>query len=358
MKVKLQKRKKNKTIPSGTLRIKTKDFKVYEKTNKGWKKSSSQFKDALRVIKLFKAHHNLKCLIDSKNPLFLKGQVSPEGRILGEKINILPDGQVLNGLYSLFSNHLTIHDQDTHDHWDVLYQNDSGSFSYVYTVEKSKQHQRKKYCVVTKFDNCYKNLRRNVLKALNNKDDQLALPLYTLLKTYMRVGNEIYYKASGHKGLTTLRKEDILIDGNKVTFDYVGKSGVPIKISYPFSKKYISRLESSLKMKKQKDLIFVKDNHPLSGCDFKKAFYNYCGEEFYPHIVRSHYATMAVKNFLNKNKKAKKEQINKFFLSIAAKLGHKRFNKKKNRWEDNFTVTINSYVKPELIEKIKKLPSD
>ena len=57
-----------KPIPRGILKIKTKDLKVYEKTSKSWKKSSVEFPEAMKVIRLFIAHNNLDVLKDKKNP--------------------------------------------------------------------------------------------------------------------------------------------------------------------------------------------------------------------------------------------------------------------------------------------------
>ena len=53
-----------KEIPVGTIRIKTKDLLPYEKTKKSWKRSKSKFPEALRIIKLFKAHKNLDILTE------------------------------------------------------------------------------------------------------------------------------------------------------------------------------------------------------------------------------------------------------------------------------------------------------
>ena len=102
------------------------------------------------------------------------------------------------------------------------------------------------------------------------------------------------------------------------------------------------------------DFVFTNNGKPLHSIDFKHAFAKYCGQEFYPHIVRSHHATKKVKQFLAKNKVINKEKADKLFMSIAHDLGHKKFNKKKQQWEEHYAVTVNSYVQPELLEKVKK----
>ncbi len=347
-------------VPIGTIRIKASTLQAYEKTAASWKKSNKTFAHLLKAVKLFKANKNFKVLIDTKSPSFLKGQLSPEGRPQGARINVLPDGTVLDKAYSLFAKHLTFHDQSSHDHWDVIYQNKGGTYAYSYTLNKKRQHQNNKYKKVWEFDKRYSLLTRNVNLALRNEKDPLAVPMYTLLKTYMRVGNEIYYRTHKHKGLTTLKKKDIAVSGNKVTFNYIAKDGVPRIITLPFPDTYIFRLKKLLQHLKQDDFVFTSNQkgnsgHPLREEHFKKAFKNYCGQEFYPHIVRSHFATTKVKEFLKGKRKIRKEEVEKLFLSIAAELGHKKFVKKEHVWKDNYTVTVNHYVQPELIEKIKEI---
>ncbi|MBI2572535.1 hypothetical protein HYV86_01635 [Candidatus Woesearchaeota archaeon] len=347
-----------KEVPVGTIRVKASTLKPYEKTNTGWKISSKQFPELLQVVKLFKAHNHLSDLIDTKNSEFLKGQLSSNGQEQGARINVLPTGEKLEKAFSLFSPHLTIHDQDSHDHWDVLYQNKGGTWSYVYTLAKRQQHRSGKYKKVDLFSKYYSLLLTNVTKSLTNKKDPMALPMYTLLKTNMRVGNEIYFKAHGHKGLTTLTKKDLLIKGNVVTFHFLAKDGVPVTLTHEFPPQYVGRLKASLATKKTEDFIFDKEGKLLHETDFKKAFISYCGHEFYPHIVRSYYATNQVKTFLATHKRTTKEQIKQLYLSIAHALGHMKFDKKNDQWQDNFTVTIHSYIQPELVQKLESLAKE
>ncbi|MBT3323639.1 hypothetical protein HN840_03045 [archaeon] len=343
------------TLP-GTLRIKTKDLQVYEKTKSSWKKSKVKFPNASQVIKLFKKSKNLKSLIDKNDPNFLKGQLSSEGKCQGARINILPNNKTLDKAYSLFANHLTIHDQKSNEHWDVLLQNPGGTYAYIYTLDKKSKAKLRKYKKVKEFDKHYPLIKRKVTLALKNKNDHLALPMYTLLNTYMRVGNEIYFKAHGHKGLTTLKKKDIKIKGKEVTFNYLAKDGVPRTIKKNFPPNYLRRLNKKLKDLKTDSFVFTGPNgHPLKDTKFKEAFKSYCGKEFYPHIVRSHHASLRAREFLKTHKTTNKKEMKEFFLSLAQDLGHKKFSKKENIWKESYTVTLNHYVDPELVEKIRAL---
>ena len=101
------------------------------------------------------------------------------------------------------------------------------------------------------------------------------------------------------------------------------------------------------------DFVFVDLNgKPLKDVAFENAFERYCGERFYPHIVRSHYATKGVEKFLERNPMASRDLSRRFCLKLADKLGHKKFSKKSWNWEDSYVVTLHHYVRPELVEKL------
>lgn len=341
---------------SSTIRIGT-NLKTYEFSNKAWKPTKKEFPNLMKVVSLFKSHNKFNELIDKKNPHFLKGQLY-KNKVQGARINILPNGEKLDKAYSIFAKDLTIHDQSSHDHWDVIYQNPNGKYAYLYTQEKKKRATKQKYKKVELFEQLYNKLQKSVINNLGNKKDNYALPIYTLLKTYMRVGNEIHFKQTGHKGLTTLKKQDVTIENNKVHFDYIAKSGVPMRIIEEFPLDYIKRLKEKIKPLKKDDFIFTNENNkPLRDTDFMKAFENYTGHSFYPHIVRSFYATKKAKDFIKLHKNATKQEVNQLFMEIAEKLGHKRFDKKNNEWKNSYTVTIHHYIQPELVEKIQKLVS-
>jgi len=353
----MSKKKEVKSIKVGTVRIKKKDLKAYEKTSMSWKRSTVDVPDALHVIDLFRAHGKFKALIDSKNPEFLKGQRSPDGMCQGARINILPDGRKLDKAYSLFAEHLTIHDETSNTHWDVIYRNPGGTYSYLYTLHKKAKFIKKKYREVEEFERRYPELMQNVHLALLDRNDNMAVPMFTILTTYMRIGNDIYYKASGHKGLTTLKKRDIEISGRAVTFTYLSKGGVPRKIAREFPDIYIKRLRSMLKPLKPSSFVFVNKStgHPLSDSHFKAAFEKYCGKDFFPHIVRSYYATEKAKEFLSQHDTATKKEVLDLFRHIADVLGHKKFVKKEHAWKEGYNVTIHHYIQPEVLDKLNSL---
>ena len=339
----------------GSIRILARHFSTVKKTKLGWRKVAVDIPETFDVVKLFKKNNYFGALVDVKNPRFLKGGMNPKGKSYGARVNVLPSKRVLDKAYSLFAKGLVIHDELSNSHWDVIFMNPSGKYSYLYDVEKKAKNKRKKFSAAADFDNRLGLINRSVNRRIIG-GDIMALAMRTLLDTKMRVGSEVYYKVDKHKGLTTLKRGDVKILGNRVTFSYISKDGVPRTIVNVFSDEYINNLKKVLRKLKKKDFIFTDGSkRPLKDLDFMKAFKEYCGEEFYPHIVRSHYATKEAEKFLNNHKKATKEEIDKLFMSIAEKLGHKRYSKIGRRWETDYGATIHYYIKPKFVDKILKL---
>ncbi|MEP6466823.1 MAG: DNA topoisomerase IB [Parafilimonas sp.] len=68
------------------------------------------------------------------------------------------------------------------------------------------------------------------LKNLSEKK-VLATVISVMERTYIRVGNAEYAKMNGSFGLTTFKDKHVIIDGNKMTFAFKGKSGKTHNIS-------------------------------------------------------------------------------------------------------------------------------
>lgn len=335
-------------------RIGFSDLRVYESFGKKWKKSLRKFPEAVGVAELFKANGTLNLIRDKKENKFLIGGLA-SGKIFGGRIGILPSGEKLDKAFPLFAQDLKIHDEKSSSHWDVIFRNPNGDFSYVYTLSKNSLARKNKFDKVDRFERCLPKIKRGIEKDLK-KGDILAIALATLLKTCLRVGNEIYYRLDGHKGLTTIQKRDIIIKGNFVTFSLLAKDGVPLKIREKFSEEYIKQLKKVLQIRNDKSFVFSNSRgHPLKDVVFERAFENYCGVRFYPHIVRSHFATKKAKEFLKNRKKTSEGDVKKLYNSIAEKLGHKKFSKKEGEWKDSYQVTLHHYIDPKIVEKIEKI---
>ena len=104
-------------------------------------------------------------------------------------------------------------------------------------------------------------LKRKVKQDLfspNEKDRLTALVIRTMLYTSERVGNG-ESASNGHFGVTQFKNKHIKVDGNMITLDYVGKSGVEHEKSFAdgICAKMISQLLS-----KNNEFVFTR--HPIS----------------------------------------------------------------------------------------------
>lgn len=345
-----------KEIPVGAIRIKSKSLMAVRKTKTGYvveRKFDS--KNIKKIAQVYKEHKNFDLLVDSKDKNFLKGYFTSEGKPSGARVAFLYNNKKLNKAFSLFSPHLTLHEHTNNSHWDVIYQNPNGQYSYLYTMDKIDKSKKNKFHLVEEFDKVLPKLEKNLLKAIKNKE-HLALSLYTLVKTYMRIGSEIYFKKNKHQGLITLQKNNVFVDKNNVIFSFLAKDGVPQTINLVFPEYYVENLKKRMKKLKSGTYVFCDDKEDkLHEKDFHVAFKKYCSKEFYPHIVRSHYATKKVEQFLEENTKPTKKEVIELYNEIAEKLGHKKFSKKKNEWQVSHTVTIAHYISPILVTKLKKI---
>jgi hypothetical protein len=323
-------------------RIRFSDLAVVLCEDKSCRKSKVKFPEASKVASLFAKHGNLELIRDGT---FLKGGFC-DNRVAGKRIDVLPDGTKLGKAFALFARNLRVHDERSCSHWDVLFENPSGSLTYVYGLDKVALSRKKKFERVDRFEKCLPRLRRNLMK--NLEGDALALAMLVLLKTRMRVGSEIYYKRSRHKGLTTLKKKDLKIGRDRVRFSFVGKDGVPQVLEEKFSERVIFELKRVLRKKKADDFVFLNSKgRTFRDSDFEVCFERFCGERFYPHIVRSHFATREVERFLARKNRG---NVRRFCLGLAEKLGHKKFSKKSGEWEDSFDVTLYYYVRSDLVK--------
>ncbi len=79
-----------------------------------------------------------------------------------------------------------------------------------------------------------RKLRYNVSSDLKSDNEKIALTALVVAlmdRTSERVGNRVS-ESEGHFGITGLRKKHVKVNGNKITLEYVGKSGVEHEKSF------------------------------------------------------------------------------------------------------------------------------
>ncbi len=105
-----------------------------------------------------------------------------------------------------------------------------GRKQYIYNPNWVKKNQEKKFDQMVLFGERLPTLREAVRAHMQesslSQDRVIATVIWLLEHTFIRVGNDKYAKENESYGLTTMREKHLKLRGNKVTFNFKGKSGV------------------------------------------------------------------------------------------------------------------------------------
>jgi DNA topoisomerase-1 len=99
---------------------------------------------------------------------------------------------------------------------------------YLYHPQWTEYQQQNKFSKLREFAYQLPLIRENISSLLRKhgwpKEKVIALILAILDETYVRIGNRQYYESNGTYGLTTLRRRNMRVNGNSITFNYKAKS--------------------------------------------------------------------------------------------------------------------------------------
>lgn len=214
---------------------------------------------------------------------------------------------------------------------------DSGEVR-IYSEEHVKQRWKKKIDKIQKLEKGMAEFRKRYKDHLSDdnsaKTRAIAACVGLIDNTAMRVGNEESAQERSTYGATTLRKKHAKVQGNKIRFKFVGKSGVNQDVVLD-DKAVVSEIKKLLKGKKDNDLIFeYEEGKTIS----PKIINNYLKEfEITAKDIRGHHA-----NFIMKQKLKKTKDFDKALEETADKVGHEA------------KTLMNQYLDPSLVKKYKK----
>jgi len=129
-------------------------------------------------------------------------------------------------------------------------------------VIEARWHKKREQIEI--LSNNIRKVRYNVscdLKSDSEKVFLKALVVSLMLATGERVGNEASAD-NGHFGITWFRKKHIKIDGNKITLNYVGKSGVDHEKSFS-DEKLANALKKAIANSKSQFIFTTSDGHRI-----------------------------------------------------------------------------------------------
>ena len=162
-----------------------------------------------------------------------------------------------------------------------------------------------------------------------SREKVLATVISVMEATHIRIGNAEYAKDNGSYGLTTMRHQHVEVHGNKVTFDFKGKSGVHHTIN--LNDKRLARIIKRCEEMPGYELFQYLDDeggrHAIDSHDVNEYLRQITGEHFTAKDFRTWAGTVLASQLLNEFEpyttatQAKKNVV-QAITAVAAQLGN------------------------------------
>lgn len=115
-------------------------------------------------------------------------------------------------------------------HLQAVGTDEAGRRQYLYHPDWRASRDAAKFVRIIDFGKASSRVRERVVTDLGSEGMSLeracAVAVRLLDLGYFRIGNDVYTDTNGSFGLTTMRKEHVTKRGSKLTFCFVGKSGI------------------------------------------------------------------------------------------------------------------------------------
>ena len=101
---------------------------------------------------------------------------------------------------------------------------------YIYNKKFTEKMKKEKFYDLYLFGLQYGKIVRDINKNIKQRNDNKLKYVCMILKLIMdcdfRVGNDEYMKKNNSYGVSTLRMKHVLVKGDDITIDFIGKKGV------------------------------------------------------------------------------------------------------------------------------------
>lgn len=188
-------------------------------------------------------------------------------------------------------------------HIQATGKDEKGRKQYRYHEEWNKKAKEHKFDKLLFFSSVLPEIRQRINTDMKlsglSKEKVVATVIWILQHTYIRVGNEEYAKENNHFGLTTLRDKHVEIQGDTVTFAFIGKSG--IKQSIDISNQRIVKIIRKLDDLPGYELFqYLADGirHPISSEDVNEYLKQVAGDAISAKDFRTWGGTVLFANTL------------------------------------------------------------
>jgi DNA topoisomerase IB len=225
---------------------------------------------------------------------------------------------------------------------------EAGRKQYLYHEEWRRQRDAEKYDRVLELAPALPDFRRAVAEGLRGsgftRARVLAASLRMLDQGVFRTGGEEYVEQNGSYGVSTLLREHVVVSGDRVSFDYLGKSGVHrmLTLADPLLAKVVSGLKRT-RSGKERLLVYRTGRtwHDVHADDVNERFRELVGDDFSVKDLRTWNATVLAAAVLA-GSPATRRAVTRMYGEVAEHLGNTP------------AVTKKSYVDPRLVEMFER----
>jgi DNA topoisomerase I len=238
---------------------------------------------------------------------------------------------------------------DAQGHILATGRDDAGRKQYIYHPRWNQIRQEARYHSLVEFGQALPRIRAAVDADLGGEPTalatMLALAVRLLDSTLIRIGNESYARDNGSRGITTLEKEHVRVDGGSVLLEFVGKSGIEQTVEIP-DPELGELLEEALAKPSERVLAYAEDAvmRPLSAAQVNDYLNRVSGTHHTAKDFRTWGGTViATSIFLEKgpapaSDRAKTRALIETLDLVAERLGNTR------------AVTRNHYIHPGVLD--------
>ena len=228
--------------------------------------------------------------------------------------------------------------------WDAR-----GRKQYRYHERWSEKQGQNKFEHMVNFAKAIPKIRKTTRDHLKhpdlNREKTLATVVQLLDKTLIRIGNDEYAKKNHSYGLSTLKCKHVSIQGDEISFQFLGKS--KISHSIRLRDRTLAKIVKQCSLIPGYSLFQYKDAdgkvHRIHSQDVNSYLHEISGQDFTAKDFRTWNATVLAAQVLSKleiveTKTLYKQTLNKAIDQVALKLGNTR------------TICRKSYIHPAILE--------
>jgi DNA topoisomerase-1 len=226
---------------------------------------------------------------------------------------------------------------------------DAGRLQYIYHPDFRAKQEQAKFERTLAFARALPKLRRQVDKDIARRQldyrKVMACIVSIMDRTYIRIGNEQYARDNQSYGLTTLRSKHTTVEGDTITFDFVGKSGQKHhkKITNRALAKIVKRLDDLPGYEIFKYYDSEGRLRDVKSTDVNAYIKDSMGEEFSAKDFRTWAGTLLASAELAQAEKAETERERKKIVSTCVK-------KVARKLGNTPAIARGSYIDPRVID--------